>query len=170
MQVRAAQIGDAQANAEIHVRTWPVAYPDIVPAEYLASLSVEKYEAMWHDDTVAGKPQPLVATEADCMLGWVAFGPSRDEGVGTEVAEIWAIYVDAEHWGQGVGRKLWANARSQMRKQGFMSVSLWAFSDNARAGSFYRSLGFEVEPASSKQFQLGGSRVNEVRYARTTDA
>jgi ribosomal protein S18 acetylase RimI-like enzyme len=170
MQVRPAQVEDAQAIAEIHVHTWQVAYPGIVPAEYLASLSVEKYEAMWHGCIVAGKPQLMVATEADRVLGWVAFGPSRDAGVGTNVAEIWAIYVGAANWGRGVGRQLWKHARKNMQEQGFTSVGLWAFPENTRAGNFYRSLGFEVEASSSKQFELSGSQLNEVRYVRNTDA
>jgi ribosomal protein S18 acetylase RimI-like enzyme len=170
MQIRAATIEDAHAIAEIHVRTWQVAYPGIVPAEYLASLSVEKYEAMWHDCILVGKPQLLVAAETDHLLGWVAYGPSRDEGVGTDVAEIWAIYVGAHTWGRGVGRLLWAHARKRMHEQGFTSVGLWAFPENTRAGHFYRALGFEIEASSSKQFQLGGSRLNEARYVRSTDA
>lgn len=170
MQVRPATLRDAHAIAEIHVRTWQAAYTGIVPAEYLASLSIEKYEAMWLGCILAGKPQLLVATRADHLLGWVAFGASRDEGVGTDVAEIWAIYVAAESWGQGVGRQLWAHARPRMREQGFTSVGLWAFPDNSRAGHFYRALGFEIEPSSSKTFELGGARLNEVRYVRRTDA
>jgi ribosomal protein S18 acetylase RimI-like enzyme len=170
MQVRPAQVEDAREIAEIHVRTWQVAYPGIVPAEYLASLSVEKYETMWHGCIIAGKPQLLVATEADRLLGWVAFGPSQDEGVGADVAEIWAIYVGPANWSRGVGRQLWARALEGMQAQGFKSVGLWAFPENVRAGKFYQALGFKIEPSSSKQFQLGGSQLNEVRYVRATDA
>jgi ribosomal protein S18 acetylase RimI-like enzyme len=170
MQVRPATVEDARTVAEIHVRTWQAAYPGIVPTEYLASLSIEKHEAMWLGCIVAGQPQLLVATESDRLLGWVAFGASRDEGAGADVAEIWAIYVGAQGWGQGVGRLLWAHARSRLREQGFTTVGLWAFPENLRAGHFYRALGFEIEPSSGKTFELGGARLNEVRYVRGTDA
>ena len=125
---------------------------------------------MWLGCIAAGRPQLLVATRSERLLGWVAFDASRDEGVGPDVAEIWAIYVAAEGWGQGVGRQLWARARPRMREQGFTSVGLWAFPENSRAGHFYRALGFEIEPASRKIFELGGAQLNEVRYVRTTDA
>jgi ribosomal protein S18 acetylase RimI-like enzyme len=170
MQVRPARADDAREIAEIHVRTWQLAYPEIVPADYLASLSIEKHEAMWHGCIVAGAPQLLVATEADRLLGWVAFGPSRDQGAASDVAEIWAIYVGATHWGGGVGRALWAQARERMQQQGFKSVGLWAFPENVRAGKFYRALGFHIEPSSGKQFTLGGSQLNEIRFARSTGA
>ncbi len=57
-----------------------------------------------------------------------------------------------------------------MQHQGFRSVGLWAFPENVRAGKFYRALGFQIEASSSKQFTLGGSQLNEVRFVRSTDA
>ena len=152
MQVRPARVEEAGEIAQIHVRTWQVAYPGIVPAAYLASLSIEKYEAMWHGSIVKGAPQVLVAAEASGIVGWVAFDRSRDEAAAADVAEIWAIYVSAAHWGRGAGGRLWLEARERMRAQGFTSVGLWAFPENLRAGRFYRSLGFEVEAGSSRCF------------------
>jgi ribosomal protein S18 acetylase RimI-like enzyme len=166
MNVRPAQSGDARRIADIHVHTWQVAYPGIVPADYLAALSIDNHEAMWRDSIAKGTPELLVALEADVILGWAAFGRSRDEGAEAGVAEIWAIYVDPAHWSRGVGRALWVGARAILRSQGFVSVGLWAFPENERAGKFYRSLGFELEPGSAKQFVLGGASLNEVRYVR----
>jgi ribosomal protein S18 acetylase RimI-like enzyme len=170
MNVRPAQHDDARRIAEIHVRTWQVAYPGIVPAEYLASLSVERYERMWSDNITKGTPELLVAHEADVILGWVAFGHSRDEGAEPNVAEIWAIYVDSAQWSKGVGRALWAGAQARLQDEGFVSVGLWVFPENERAGKFYRSLGFEVEAGSAKQFVLGGASLNEVHYVRRVGA
>lgn len=139
--IRPANVEDAREIAEVDVRTWQAAYPGIVPAEYLASLSIEKYEAMWHECIVNATPQLLVATERGRIVGWIAFGPSRDPGAAADVAEIWAIYVDAAHWGRGAGRSLWLRAQRMMRDQGYASVGLWAFPENVRAGGFYRGLG-----------------------------
>lgn len=170
MEVRPALPEDARRIAEIHVQTWQVAYDGIVPAEYLASLSVERYESMWRDNIAKGAPELLVAHEDEAILGWVAYGHSRDEGAKQDVAEIWAIYVDASRWATGVGRSLWAAAKPRLLKQGFSSVGLWAFPENERAGRFYRSLGFEIEAGSAKQFVLGGASLNEIRYVRRLDA
>jgi ribosomal protein S18 acetylase RimI-like enzyme len=169
MEVRPANVEDAREIAEIHVRTWQAAYQGIVPDEFLASLSIEKHEAMWLGCILKGQPQLLVATETGRMLGWVAFGRSRDEGAEADVAEIWAIYVEASQWGRGVGRRLWQQSCVQMREQGYRLVGLWAFPENVRAGNFYRALGFEVDSASAKQFTLGGSQLNEIRFVRSTD-
>ena len=166
MEVGPARLDEARAVAELQVRTWQAAYPGIVPEEYLASLSVEKFEKMWHGTIIKGVPQLLVARESETQLGWVAFGPSRDQGAAATDAEIWAIYVGVPHWGRGVGRQLWLQARERMRAQGFESVSLWAFPENQRAGRFYAGLGFEVDPKSHKQFTLGGAQLNEIRFVR----
>ena len=152
------------------MRTWQAAYPGIVPADYLASLSVEKFENMWQGAITKGVPQLLVAREAETLLGWVAFGPSRDQGAAATDAEIWAIYVGAPHWGRRVGRQLWQRAYERMRAQGFESVSLWAFPENKRACRFYDRLGFEVDATSHKQFTLGGAQMNEMRYVRRIEA
>ncbi|HWH83739.1 MAG TPA: GNAT family N-acetyltransferase [Burkholderiaceae bacterium] len=175
MNIRPAGLDDARAVAEIHVRTWQAAYVGLVPEAYLASLAVERYETMWRANIERAMPQLLVAesdsddSDAGALLGWVAFGPSRGAGAAADVAEIWAIYVGAAHWGRGVGRALWERARTTLLAQGFASIGLWAFPRNERAGRFYRSLGFAVEPDSAKQFELGGARLDEIRFARLLD-
>jgi len=169
MNVRPAQLSDARRIAQIHIHTWQVAYPGIVPAEYLAALSVERYEAMWSDNIIKGTPELLVAHEGDAVHGWVAFGHSRDEGAEPNVAEIWAIYVDSTQWSKGVGHALWSQTQARLHEKGFVSVGLWAFPENVRAARFYSSLGFEVESGSAKQFVLGGASHNEVRHVRRVD-
>jgi len=169
MNVRPVQLSDARRIAQIHVHTWQVAYPGIVPAEYLAALSVERYETMWSDNIIKRTPELLVAHEGDGVLGWVAFGHSRDEGAESNVAEIWAIYVDSPQWSKGVGRALWSRAQASLQEKGFVSVGLWAFPENLRAARFYSSLGFEVEAGSAKQLVLGGASLTEVRHVRRVD-
>ena len=170
MNVRPARPDDARRIAEIHVRTWQAAYPGIVPAEYLASLSIERYEAMWSDSIAKSTPELLVAEDGDAILGWVAFGASRDKDARSDTAEIWAIYVDSSRWSAGIGRALWSQTLARLQERGFASVGLWAFPANERAGRFYRALGFEIEAGSAQQFVLGGASLDEVRYVRRIEA
>lgn len=170
MQIRFALPEDARGIAKIHVDTWRAAYAGIVPAEFLASLEVEKREAMWLANIVQGSPWILVAFEAGELLGWIAYGACRDHGATPDSAEVWAIYVAVAQWRRGVGRQLWARAHAELRGQAFTSVALWALSQNSRAGDFYRALGFALQPDSAKQFTLGGATLDEVRYVRPVDA
>ena len=45
-----------------------------------------------------------VAASRLSVLGFVAVGPSRAEDVTEQIGEIYAIYVDPEHWSVGIGR------------------------------------------------------------------
>ncbi len=166
MRVTSATLEDARQVAEIHVTTWQSAYQGIVPADYLASLSVDEREAMWRESIVKGVPQLFVAKVEGAMVGWVAFGPCRDAGPPPDCAEVWAIYVAPPSWSSGVGRRLWRRSRARMLEQGFKTVSAWLFAQNARAIKFYRAAGFAPDLSSVTEFELGGKQLQEIRYAR----
>ena len=169
MHITPARLEDARQVAEIHVTTWQFAYQGIVPAEYLASLSVEKREAMWRESIAQGVPELFVAKVEGAMVGWVAFGPCRDEGSPPESGEIWAIYVAPSSWSSGVGRMLWYRAQARMLEQVLKTVSAWVFTQNARAIRFYRAAGFAPDLPSVKEFELGGGQMQEIRYARALE-
>jgi L-amino acid N-acyltransferase YncA len=169
MQVAHAAPEDARAVAEIHVDTWRTAYESIVPADYLASLSVEHREAMWGECIATGEPELLVAKDAGVVRGWLSFGQCRDEGSPKTEAEVWAIYVATSAWSTGAGRLLWLRARELMLAQGFTSCSLWVFPQNDRAIKFYRSAGFTHDGSAPKSFELGGTQLQEVRFVSQLD-
>ncbi len=169
MHITSATLEDARQVAEIHVTTWQAAYQGILPADYLASLSVDQREAMWRESIVKGVPQLFVAKVEGDMVGWVAFGRCRDEGSTPDSAEVWAIYVAPPSWSSGVGRMLWHRSQARMLEQGFKTVRAWVFTQNARAIRFYRAAGFVPDLWSVKEFELGGKQVQEMCYARALE-
>ena len=169
MQVAHATPEDARAVAEIHVDTWRAAYASIVPADYLASLSVERRETIWTECIATGTPELLVAKDAGVVQGWLSFAQSRDEGSPKTEAEVWAIYVSPSAWSTGAGRSLWLRARELMLAQGFRSCSLWVFPQNDRAIQFYHSAGFAHDGSAPKSFELGGAQLQEVRFVSQLD-
>lgn len=166
MDISPATLDDAHAVAEIHVTAWQEAYRGIIPAGFLAGLSIARQEARWREDIRHGSPQLLVARIDGRVTGWVAFGPCRDAGAAPEAGEIWAIYVAPSHWARGVGRSLWLGARARLAEQGYRSVSLWVLAGNRRAIRFYRLAGFRAEESCTKMLDLGGSELQEVRYTQ----
>ena len=170
MHVTHATLEDARTVAEIHVRSWQSAYESILPAEYLASLSVERREEWWKKCIVEGTPELLVARNKGVIQGWLNFGACRDEESPSSNAEVWALYVSPESWSTGTGRALWLRAKELMLKQCFKSCSLWVFPQNTRAIKFYRSAGFNCDSSPPKSFELGGKQLQEVRYACQLDA
>jgi ribosomal protein S18 acetylase RimI-like enzyme len=169
MQITHASPDDARVVAQIHVDSWREAYKSILPAQYLASLSVEKRQTWWEKCIDDGKPELLVARSTGSVHGWINFGASRDEDASLTDGEIWAIYVSPSSWSLGIGRQLWSNASARLRSQGFRSCSLWVFPQNARAIGFYEAAGFALDTISPKSFQLAGLQLQEVRYVRRLD-
>ena len=166
MQIERARPEDCRAIAEVHVASWRQAYPGIVPDEYLASLSVPAREAFWQEALAAGRPTVLVARREGAVCGFVALGPSRDEGAGASCGEIWALYVLSSCWSAGVGRSLWLAALQELRSLGMSrTITLWVLSANERGRRFYAAAGFVPEPDSEKEFSLDGTNLQEIRLA-----
>jgi hypothetical protein len=110
MITRHADLSDARSIAEVHVRSWRVAYVGQVPEDYLAGLSVERREAAWVE-IIADSERPstgtLVLVEGDEVLGFAGIGPSRDEGAEPETGEVRAIYLDPGPGVRVVGAFSW---------------------------------------------------------------
>lgn len=164
MNVRIATLSDARAIAEVHVSSWQDAYRGLLPEAYLARLTVEKREAAWQKSIAAGTPELWVAEEQGAILGWVAFGSSRDQGASSTTGEIEAIYVLSQRWRKGVGQTLWLTARRRLIERGFSRATLWVLAENERAIRFYEKLGFAPSNCANKASERDGKQLTEVRY------
>lgn len=163
--IRLATAADPAAIAKVHVASWQQAYRDILPAEYLASLSLEQCRTQWID-AIAAKINTIFVAEIDSeIVGFSCIGLCRDEGAGATDFEILAIYVDAAYWTRGIGRELWLASRDVALTQGARSISLWVFSENARAIKFYQAAGFACEQDSLETFEIGGIEASEFRFS-----
>lgn len=162
--LRAAGVEDAQALAEVHVATWQSAYRGLLPDDYLNSLSVDARARSWVLILRAGT-QVFLAEQAAQTVGFVSYGPSRDEDAGTEVGEVYALYVHPRAWGTGVGRDLHDAAVACLSAQGFATVTLWVLDANRRARTFYARHGWHPE-GTARTEQRPGATLTEVRYQR----
>ena len=169
MNIDHATLSDVRAVAEIHVDAWRSAYSRILPADYLASLSVEKREAMWKNIIESGQTEILVAKDGGTVLGWVSFGACRDKDAPSSQAELWAIYVAPNSWFKGVGRQLWLRARELLSQQGYSTCSLWVFTENEQAIRFYKAIGFVAGTLPPQELECGGQQLQEVRYVCRID-
>jgi hypothetical protein len=94
MLFRAAELADAMAVARVHVRSWQVAYRDLLPDEYLDQLRPED-RAQRYDfaTTDPQRPQTIVAVETGLIRGFATTAPSRDPDM-VGYGELCALYVD----------------------------------------------------------------------------
>jgi len=153
--ISAAKISDVPDIAKVQVESWQQAYRDIVPADYLSALSTQPREAHWTQSLSNGNPSLIVAKTSVQLVGWIAFGQSRDDDACDKTGEIEAVYVLPAYWSSGAGRALWEHAMPKLVQRGFDTVTLWVMVENDRAIKFYRRAGFKPEPASIKNFTIG---------------
>jgi ribosomal protein S18 acetylase RimI-like enzyme len=168
--VRPAIARDAQAIADIHVATWQATYKDLMPADYLQTITVAKRLKYWREAIEFSEPQLLVATEGEQIVGFVGFDRSRDASTKSSVGEIWALYVAPAHWRQGAGLALWDGAREGLKEEGCTQVTAWVLLRNEAALGFYEhAAGFKREMPSLKTVAFGSAKLEEIRLKRAVD-
>lgn len=165
--VRPAVLDDVEAIAQLHVRAWQAAYRDLLPADFLAGLSVEARRRMWTQVIGQGRGTVLVAEAEGAPAGFCSFGPCVDEAERAPgTVELWTLYLAPERWSTGLGRALWLAARQAMVEGGAERVVLWVLEGNERAIRFYRAAGFEPDPTRRKVEELPGAVLTELRYVQ----
>ena len=166
--VRAALPTDATAMAALHVRAWRAAYGHVMPAAFLARLTVGDREAMWRRSITEPELAPaerviLVAETGDAVVGFAAAGHARgDDEFG--LGELYAINVDPPAWRRGAGRALLAAATAWLDARFAVSI-LWVVDDNRRARALYERAGWSTDGATKIE-DYDGTAVSNCRYRR----
>jgi ribosomal protein S18 acetylase RimI-like enzyme len=167
IRVRPAAVGDATAIAEVHVRSWQKAYRGIFPDDYLDGLDVAERAETWAARLSQPNSTIVVETGDGAVAGFASSGPGLAHD-GTELAgvgQVYAIYLDPQHWGAGLARPLLNEATDRLRAAGFTRAVLWVARDNARARRFYEKEGWAADGTETVDTSFGPP-VTETRYQR----
>ncbi|MEN0064729.1 MAG: GNAT family N-acetyltransferase [Myxococcota bacterium] len=173
--VRLAHLADAAALARIESRSWRSAYASLLPEVRLAELEPEARVSHWRARLRKnGRGRALYVAERPAWsgipVGYTSVGaadhPDLEPGFAGEVFEL---YVDPEHQGQGVGTELLDAARDALRQMGFGWMVLEVLADNAGARRFYTARGLATEGRTrrrpSRDSGPGGLRFSQPRSA-----
>jgi ribosomal protein S18 acetylase RimI-like enzyme len=155
--IRPGTAADAEAVAQIQVRTWQAAYAHALPQDRLMALSIDE-RAEWFRRW----PPSLVAEVDGAVVGYIAVGRTHDE---SGDGELYAIYVLPDSWGTGVGRALMTAGEERLRALGHEDAHLWVLDDNPRARRFYEAAGWAVD-GTSRRVEFLGFVLDEVRYTK----
>jgi GNAT superfamily N-acetyltransferase len=163
MLIRPAATRDARAIARVQVRGWQIGYRGIVPDEFLARMTFEERTNRWLANLAElDRPQTIVAEDEDeVVVGWAAFGANRSD-LGPEVGELGGLYIDPDHWDQGAGGMLLAEAEHQLTLAGYQCAILWTLAENLRTRRFYETRSWHFDGATDTH--PSGAEV--VRYAK----
>ena len=151
MRIRAATVDDARAIAEVHVASWRDTYRGLLPDAYLDRLSVDEREAQRREliEDGSGTWGTLVADADGRVIGFAAYGPSRDDDAPSGTGEVPAIYLAPDAVGTGVGRELFEQTMAALRAAGYTRATLWVLEANERARRFYERAGWAWDGATS---------------------
>ncbi|MFJ9180921.1 GNAT family N-acetyltransferase [Streptomyces sp. NPDC102360] len=161
IEVRAMELGDADAVSALRVSGWRAAYAGIVPRSHLDAMSAEEDAARRRRRfrSPGNRTDNFVATDTDTVIGWAALGPLPEPTAG----ELHALYLLPERTGSGVGRLLLDAVRSRSTDRGFHRLYLWVLAANTRAQHFYERAGFTPDGAERVE-TYDGVPLRDVRY------
>lgn len=122
--VRHAEPRDAAVLGHVHVRAWQAAYRASMPDDFLDALDPVDRAATWASALAAprsGSTRLVVCDGPGEAVGFAVVGPVREtdptlDGLG----ELYAINLDPDVWGQGLGRELLSAATAELSRLGFV--------------------------------------------------
>lgn len=170
--IRDARPEDVAGIVDVHIRTWQVAYEGQVPDDLLAAQEGRRADRtrIWTEaiqNAAKDRRRILVAEDAGKILGFASAGPAREEP--GHVGEVYAIYLDPDSWGRGIGRELFREADDWLVKEGYREAMLWVLASNSRARRFYEAAGWSAD-GGTKTEMYHGAVLDEARYRRKLEA
>ena len=152
-RIREAEAKDAAPIASIHVRAWSSSYRGQLSDDYLDGLSAEDRLPTTRSMIEDG-PADLrvwVAEDDGIPVGFAVTGPSQDADADPKTGELYAIYLEPERIGTGLGRELFEHAIGDLRARGFRGVTLWVLESNELARGFYETAGWATDGTTSSE-------------------
>jgi GNAT superfamily N-acetyltransferase len=163
--IRDAVVEDANAMGHLHVRAWQSAYRGVMPDQYLDDLQADERVEMWRDRIPRSDLPPLlVAVVGDEVVGFAAFGAERPTS-SPSCGELYAMNLDPDHWGRGIGRVLLHRVTQALVALGYEEAVLWVVPENERARALYESEGWVADGGVSTE-EILGVIVTDIRYRK----
>ena len=165
MKIRYATLADAKRIAEINTEGWQTAYRGIIPDEILDAMDVQSRIEAIRSSLIQAPNQDLVCEdESQRILGFVSFGKMRWEQFCEQCdCELYAIYVESNARGKGVGKALFQATLAEFKSQGKRSMLVNVLEGNASSVKFYQHLGGQV--IGNKDFTLQGINYPQLTFA-----
>ncbi len=158
MIVGPAHIRDAAGIAAVHVAAWRSAYANLLPADYLAGMSLVRHTAMHHAAIARGRGV-LVARAGDEIVGFCTVGQPRTPGLAD--GEVETLYVLDDWRDHGLGRRLLQSGAALLEARGCGSAYLWVLQDNPSRW-FYERLG--GRPKMGSTTSVAGRSFRQTAY------
>jgi ribosomal protein S18 acetylase RimI-like enzyme len=160
VHIRKAVLSDAKGIAKVHVDSWKTTYANIVPDEYLDTLTYQRREQLWIKIIPIGGVYVAENLEGE-IVGFSSGGKERSNQYKGFDGELYAIYILKEYQGQGIGKALVKPIVDDLKGMGLNSMLVLVLKDNV-SRKFYESLG--GKKVDSEEVHIAGKDFIELVY------
>ena len=163
VEVRPAVENEGWAIGALRSRAWQAAYRGTLPDAVLHEMPLDEegWQALARGER--GEERLWVAFAGGKIVGYCHTGPSRDSDAPEGRDEVYALYVEPDLIGFGVGNSLFTRALADLRDRGSEVVTLWVLESAARPRRFYEVAGWAPDGARRDECE-GIAGVPTVRY------
>lgn len=139
IDIRKAELKDAEAIADVHHEAWRGAYAGIIPHKALNAM-INRRGSQWWAHAIRRASSVLVVEVGGKVAGYATLGRNRAREL-SQQGEIYELYLRPECQGIGLGSRLFAAAREKLASHGLKGLVVWALEENAGALDFYAGAG-----------------------------
>lgn len=148
INIRNAINTDASEIATVHLKSWKTTYKNIIPDNYLSTLSYEDQIIKWRErlNSNNNKEFTFVAqNEKGRIIGFSLGSLEQQEPIGMRFrehlykGELKAIYILKEYQRKGIGSRLVFRIMNHLIEHNIQSMITWILKDNP-SSKFYRFL------------------------------
>lgn len=158
--IRPAHLADMDAIGEIVAESWQHTFHDLLPRDFLLSITPEAQKAR-HERTFArGDVRYRIASKTGEVAGFASWGPGRDPSFAMPY-ELYALYLRPRFERQGIGRRLLGSVISGVASSGGPGLYLTALAMNPNRAFYIRLGGVE---ADAPNIRLGASSYGQVGF------
>jgi GNAT superfamily N-acetyltransferase len=130
--------------AEIHARSWEIAYKDIIPMEFIKEKNATR-QALYQRIITNENTTQYVIQENCKTVGIMRVAPSQDNDVDDSTYELHCIYLHPDYYRKGIGTQAIDFAFGKALDLGKKYMTVWVFAENENAIKFYGKCGFISE-------------------------
>lgn len=161
MKIKKASEEDIKAVARVYIDSWKTTYRDLVPDDYLDTLSYEDAEQKWID-FLNNENEPFIFIAMNDLGEIIGFASGKSIDGGHFHGELYSLYLLQECRGLGIGRQLVSAIGKDFKEKDIASMLVWVMEKNKSGVGFYKRLG--GKESLHRKSEFGGVVVNDVAY------
>ncbi|WP_158055282.1 GNAT family N-acetyltransferase [Halorussus halophilus] len=161
-EVRVATTKDVSGIQNVARESWHATYDDILGADSVEQVVDGWYAREGLEQSIEREDGQFLVAEQDGMIVGFAQGVLGEED---DAAHLPRIYVQSDHWGEGVGTELLGGVETWAEECGAGRLRLVVLAYNEVGNGFYEKHGYRV--VAEREEELEGESV--VEYVREAE-